>query len=37
MLIGEKWEHFVPEKVVEIINEIDGVKRLRTVAQSDQE
>ncbi len=37
MLEGDKWEHFVPEKVVEIIREIDGVKRLKTVAQSDQE
>lgn len=37
MLRGEKWEHFVPEKVVNIIREIDGVKRLKTVAKSDQE
>ncbi len=36
MLKGEKWEHFVTEKVVEIIKEIDGVKRLKTVAKSDQ-
>jgi nicotinamide-nucleotide adenylyltransferase len=37
MLKDEKWEQFVPGKVVEIIKEIDGEKRLRTVAQSDQE
>jgi nicotinamide-nucleotide adenylyltransferase len=37
MLKGEKWEKFVPESVIEIINEINGVKRLRNVAQSDQE
>ncbi len=37
MLKGEEWEQFVPEKVIEIIREIDGVKRLRTVVQSDQE
>ena len=37
MLKGEKWEKFVPESVIEIINEINGVKRLRTVTQSDQE
>jgi len=37
MLEGDKWEHFVPERVVEIIREIDGVKRLKTVSQSDQE
>lgn len=36
MLEGEEWEHFVPEKVVEIIKEIEGVKRLKTVAKSDQ-
>jgi nicotinamide-nucleotide adenylyltransferase len=37
MLKGKKWEQFVPENVVEIIKEINGVKRLRTVTQSDQE
>jgi nicotinamide-nucleotide adenylyltransferase len=37
MLKGEKWEKFVPESVIEIINEINGVKRLRAVTQSDQE
>lgn len=37
MLKGEKWEQFVPEKVVEIIRGIDGVNRLKTIAQSDQE
>lgn len=37
MLRGDKWEQFVPEKVVEIIKEIDGVKRLKTVVQSDSE
>ncbi|MFA4958035.1 MAG: nicotinamide-nucleotide adenylyltransferase [Candidatus Methanoperedens sp.] len=37
MLKGEKWEKFVPQSVIEIINEINGVKRLRTVTQSDQE
>jgi len=37
MLKGEKWEQFVPEKVVEIIRGIDGVNRLKTISQSDQE
>ena len=37
MLKGEKWEHFVPQNVVEIIKEINGVKRIRTVTQSDME
>ncbi len=36
MLKGEKWEHFVPPKVVGIIREIGGVKRLKTVAKSDR-
>src|SRR3990172_4841536 len=34
MLKGEKWEQFVPEKVVEIIRGIDGVNRLKTISQS---
>lgn len=37
MLENDRWEHFVPGKVVEIIQEINGVKRLRKVAQSDDE
>jgi nicotinamide-nucleotide adenylyltransferase len=37
MLAGDRWEHFIPEKVVAIIKEIDGVSRLKTIAQSDQE
>jgi nicotinamide-nucleotide adenylyltransferase len=37
MLAGDRWEHFVPGKVVEIIRGIDGEKRLRTIVQSDQE
>ncbi len=37
MLAGDKWEHFVPEMVVEIIRGIDGEERLKTIAQSDQE
>ena len=37
MLKGEKWEQFIPRKVVEIIHGIDGVNRLKTIAQSDQE
>jgi len=36
MLIGDRWEQFVPDKVVEIIHAIDGEKRLITIAQSDQ-
>jgi len=36
MLIGDRWEHFVPERVVEIIHAIDGENRLITIAKSDQ-
>lgn len=35
MLSGEPWEQLVPEAVVEVIREIDGVGRLRRIAQSD--
>jgi nicotinamide-nucleotide adenylyltransferase len=36
MLAGDRWEQFVPKNVVKIIQAIDGVKRLTTVAQSDK-
>jgi len=35
MLKNEEWEEFVPQSVVEIIDEIDGINRLKTVSQSD--
>ncbi len=34
---GEEWEHLVPREVYETILEIDGVGRLRELAQSDEE
>ena len=37
MLAQDKWEHFVPETVAQIIHGIDGENRLKTIAQSDQE
>jgi nicotinamide-nucleotide adenylyltransferase len=37
MLEGDRWEHFVPGKVAEIIHAINGEERLRTIARSDQE
>lgn len=37
MLEDDRWEQFVPDKVAKIIQEIDGVKRIKTVAQSDRE
>lgn len=36
MLKDEKWEELVPRIVVEIIHDINGIKRLKTIAQSDQ-
>ena len=35
MLNGEPWEHLVPAAVVTVINEIDGVERLRQIARDD--
>ncbi len=34
---GERWEHLVPKGVAETIKEIDGIGRLRALAQSDYE
>ncbi len=36
MISGENWEKDVPEKVIEIINEIDGVQRIRDLSKSDE-
>jgi nicotinamide-nucleotide adenylyltransferase len=36
MIAGEEWEQFVPESVTEVIEEIDGVRRLKHVSGSDQ-
>jgi len=35
MLAGQSWEHLVPPAVVGVIREIDGVGRLRQIAESD--
>jgi len=35
MIEGDDWERRVPEAVVEVIREIDGVERIRRVAQTD--
>lgn len=35
MLNSEKWLHLVPREVAEVIEEVDGVERLRGVAGSD--
>lgn len=35
MLAGEPWEHLVPDEVVTVVHEIDGVGRLRKITASD--
>lgn len=35
MLTGESWQDLVPEAVVEVIDEIDGVERLRQIARDE--
>ncbi len=35
ILKGEPWEHLVPKVVAEIIKEIGGVERIRTIAKTD--
>ncbi len=37
IISGEEWEHLVPPAVARTIKEIDGIARLRTLAQSDEE
>lgn len=33
MLAGEEWKNFVPKEVVEVIDEIDGISRLKEIAK----
>jgi nicotinamide-nucleotide adenylyltransferase len=35
MIAGEDWTHLVPAEVVSVVEEIDGVERLRAVASDD--
>ena len=35
MIAGEDWEHLVPDPVVSVIDEVDGVARLRQVSGTD--
>ena len=37
IIYGEPWEHLVPEMVAKTIREIDGISRLKELAQSDEE
>ncbi len=36
MLSGEVWEELVPKAVIEVVKEVDGVKRLKDLAKSDK-
>lgn len=36
MLRGEEWRHLVPEGVADTVDEVDGVRRLRDLARSDE-
>ncbi len=36
MLDGEPWEEFVPKAVVDVVEEVDGIKRLKDLAKSDK-
>jgi nicotinamide-nucleotide adenylyltransferase len=37
MLKDEDWKSLVPEAVIEVIDEIDGVNRLKSVSKSDKD
>lgn len=37
MIEGDDWRQLVPTAVAEVIDEIDGVTRLRNVSQKDME
>ncbi|MEF8852628.1 MAG: nicotinamide-nucleotide adenylyltransferase [Haloarculaceae archaeon] len=37
MLAGDAWTDHVPEAVVDVIEEVDGIERIRTVAEDDSE
>ena len=36
MIEGEEWRRYVPPRVAEVIDEIDGIARLRQIAETDQ-
>lgn len=35
MLAGEEWKHLVPDAVADVIEEINGVRRLKRIADTD--
>ena len=35
MRAGDRWEHLVPDPVAEVVRDVDGIERLRRVADTD--
>jgi nicotinamide-nucleotide adenylyltransferase len=35
MIAGEEWRHLVPDRVVSVIEDVDGVERIRAVSDTD--
>jgi nicotinamide-nucleotide adenylyltransferase len=35
MIAGDDWTHLVPDAVVDVIDQVDGIERLRRIASSD--
>jgi nicotinamide-nucleotide adenylyltransferase len=35
MIEGGEWQHLVPDPVVEVIDEVDGIRRIQRVSETD--
>lgn len=35
IISGKKWQHLVPKQVIDVIERIDGVKRIRVISRTD--
>ena len=35
IISGKKWQHLVPKPVIDVIERIDGIKRIRVIARTD--
>ena len=35
IITGKKWQHLVPKQVIDVIERIDGVKRIRVISRTD--
>jgi nicotinamide-nucleotide adenylyltransferase len=35
MIDGGDWRHLVPDPVVEVIDEVDGIRRIQRVSETD--